>query len=697
MREAVALTARLSLLGSRARPPMRAAGCASGWASCWRRIARWRRSTSPKRAEAYFARARRCAPRGPSWRCSPPRWTGLRARAASSPAMDHLGESAKGAAARRRAARTRPRPATSTCPSRRLERGGAAAPQGLREYTDAERAAARRLLARLALRGPMRARGGRSATRRRRDVQDLRATLRVSLRHGGELLERRWRGRPSARAGSCSSRRLGLDGALRAHAAAVRAGVRRRARAGRGVRVRDAADARSRASSPAATPTARWSAPPTPWRTGRAARGSASRSASSTASTAAGSAAARSSSALRRLGPRRARGARRGDGAAAAQRAPDRLAQPARRRPALRAADARDAGRAAARRPAAAGQLDRVAGGAGRADGGGAGMTRPPRADRGRAPRSRDRPRRRRGRRFGGPKQLAELDGRPLLEHALAAMLAVAHWSPWSSCSAPAPSGSAAEVDLAARGVGRLRGLGRRAVGLAALRHCAALAEVDAVVVTLGDQPSSPRRRSPACSPRRPDAVRATYDGRPGPPGRARRRCSTPSASSRRPGCARAARATRRAWSAATCADPPTSTRRRTGGDRASEARADLRGGMRRIDEVWAALNDLERVAPCLPGAAITGHDEDGTYQGTFRSSSARRPRPTGARSRSRRSTRPPTPRRWAQAAPTSAARAARRPRSSTRSASRRRRDDRRRRHRLLDHRPARALRPRRA
>jgi carbon monoxide dehydrogenase subunit G len=36
------------------------------------------------------------------------------------------------------------------------------------------------------------------------------------------------------------------------------------------------------------------------------------------------------------------------------------------------------------------------------------------------------------------------------------------------------------------------------------------------------------------------------------------------------------------------------------------------------IGEVWAALNDLERVAPCLPGAAITGHDEDGTYHGTF-------------------------------------------------------------------------------
>ncbi|HEY7074909.1 MAG TPA: SRPBCC family protein [Solirubrobacteraceae bacterium] len=36
------------------------------------------------------------------------------------------------------------------------------------------------------------------------------------------------------------------------------------------------------------------------------------------------------------------------------------------------------------------------------------------------------------------------------------------------------------------------------------------------------------------------------------------------------------------------------------------------------LDVVWAALIDLERVAPCLPGASITGHDEDGTYHGTF-------------------------------------------------------------------------------
>jgi carbon monoxide dehydrogenase subunit G len=36
------------------------------------------------------------------------------------------------------------------------------------------------------------------------------------------------------------------------------------------------------------------------------------------------------------------------------------------------------------------------------------------------------------------------------------------------------------------------------------------------------------------------------------------------------------------------------------------------------IDEVWRALNDLERVAPCLPGATITGHDDSGAHQGEF-------------------------------------------------------------------------------
>jgi carbon monoxide dehydrogenase subunit G len=36
------------------------------------------------------------------------------------------------------------------------------------------------------------------------------------------------------------------------------------------------------------------------------------------------------------------------------------------------------------------------------------------------------------------------------------------------------------------------------------------------------------------------------------------------------------------------------------------------------LDRVWEALVDVERVAPCLPGAEITEAGEDGTYRGTF-------------------------------------------------------------------------------
>jgi uncharacterized protein with von Willebrand factor type A (vWA) domain len=61
------------------------------------------------------------------------------------------------------------------------------------EYSDAERAQARTLLARLARRAPQRISRRTRPTRRRREVHDLRATVRASLRHGGELLERRYR------------------------------------------------------------------------------------------------------------------------------------------------------------------------------------------------------------------------------------------------------------------------------------------------------------------------------------------------------------------------------------------------------------------------------------------------------------------------------------------------------------------------
>jgi carbon monoxide dehydrogenase subunit G len=37
------------------------------------------------------------------------------------------------------------------------------------------------------------------------------------------------------------------------------------------------------------------------------------------------------------------------------------------------------------------------------------------------------------------------------------------------------------------------------------------------------------------------------------------------------------------------------------------------------IERVWAALIDVEHVAPCLPGAAVTGRNEDGSFNGTFK------------------------------------------------------------------------------
>jgi carbon monoxide dehydrogenase subunit G len=35
------------------------------------------------------------------------------------------------------------------------------------------------------------------------------------------------------------------------------------------------------------------------------------------------------------------------------------------------------------------------------------------------------------------------------------------------------------------------------------------------------------------------------------------------------------------------------------------------------LDRVWALVNDIPRVAPCMPGAALTGVADDQTYEGT--------------------------------------------------------------------------------
>jgi len=123
------------------------------------------------------------------------------------------------------------------------------------------------------------------------------------------------------------------------------------------------------------------------------------------------------------------------------------------------------------------------------------------------------------GTRFGGRKQLAELDGRPLLEHALRAMTA----SPVSRVVVVLGAlveEVVATVDLHGAepctcprwDEGQAASL---AYGLAELTEC------EAVVVTLGDQPRmSPDAIARVIAARGGDAaaVRATYFGAPGHP-----------------------------------------------------------------------------------------------------------------------------------------------------------------------------------
>jgi molybdenum cofactor cytidylyltransferase len=119
------------------------------------------------------------------------------------------------------------------------------------------------------------------------------------------------------------------------------------------------------------------------------------------------------------------------------------------------------------------------------------------------------------GRRFGGTKQLAELDGRPLLSYALAAVAGI---SPRVVVLGHAADEVRAGVDLQ----------GARAVvcaewaeGQAASLKCGLAAlEADAVLVVLGDQPGLTPAAVDAIvsAPGDHDAVRATYDGAPSHP-----------------------------------------------------------------------------------------------------------------------------------------------------------------------------------
>ena len=123
------------------------------------------------------------------------------------------------------------------------------------------------------------------------------------------------------------------------------------------------------------------------------------------------------------------------------------------------------------------------------------------------------------GTRVGRPKQLVELDGRPLLEHAIEAITAapvgrvvvVLGASATEVIARVDPQG--ADFRLCARwDEGQSASL---ACGLAALSDC------EAVAITLGDQPRlSPEaiRRVIAARAEGVDAVRATYAGEPGHP-----------------------------------------------------------------------------------------------------------------------------------------------------------------------------------
>jgi CTP:molybdopterin cytidylyltransferase MocA len=118
------------------------------------------------------------------------------------------------------------------------------------------------------------------------------------------------------------------------------------------------------------------------------------------------------------------------------------------------------------------------------------------------------------GRRFGGPKQLAAVGGRPLVEHALDALTAVLP-------RVVVVLGAHAE---AIRTGADLRGAEvvecpAWEEGMAASLRCglAALAAADRVLVAVADQPGlTPDAVRAVLS--RPGSARAVYDGRPGHP-----------------------------------------------------------------------------------------------------------------------------------------------------------------------------------
>jgi CTP:molybdopterin cytidylyltransferase MocA len=118
------------------------------------------------------------------------------------------------------------------------------------------------------------------------------------------------------------------------------------------------------------------------------------------------------------------------------------------------------------------------------------------------------------GRRFGGPKQLARVDGRPLVEHALAAVAAldrvvVVLGAHADEIRAGAELGPAEVVvcDDWAEGMGASLRAGLAAAG-----------DAGEVVVVLADQPFITPAAVERVRTAAGDAARATYGGAPGHP-----------------------------------------------------------------------------------------------------------------------------------------------------------------------------------
>jgi molybdenum cofactor cytidylyltransferase len=124
------------------------------------------------------------------------------------------------------------------------------------------------------------------------------------------------------------------------------------------------------------------------------------------------------------------------------------------------------------------------------------------------------------GTRFGDkPKQLAELEGRPLLDHAIAAQCAVVELEKIAVVLGAYAEEILARVDfMRAEPVICERWEDGQALSLRrGIEHLTAEAHVTKVIVTLGDQP----RMTPELIARfvdEPPATRAVYDGQPGHP-----------------------------------------------------------------------------------------------------------------------------------------------------------------------------------